>query len=130
MKVCAVIDHLGEIRVVLGIFGCRFLFDFEINLFFGLVKLFKVVYLKVIVVIIRYPSPLILFFLLKFLVQLFVFEKKHRAALVFCLIQPFLFLIIILLLLTIYVFFLVQLQFDSQQHPFLLKILFFLLIIQ
>ncbi len=125
MKVCAVIDHLGEIKVVLGIFGCRFLFDFEINLFFGLVELFKVVYLKVIVVIIRYPSPLILFFLLKFLVQLFVFEKKHRAALVFCLIQPFLFLIIILLLLTIYVFFLVRLLFNFLQLLFAPKFLFF-----
>jgi len=108
MKVCVIISHLIGIKVILGISGCHFLFGFEINQFFCLVRLFEVAYLKVVVVIIRYPSPLILFFLLKFLMQLFVFEKEHRAILEFCLILPFLFLIIIILMLIIYVFFLIR----------------------
>ena len=59
MKVCVIITHLGGIKVILGISGCHFLFDFEINQFFSLITLFEVAYLKVVVVIIRYPSPLI-----------------------------------------------------------------------
>ena len=125
VKVCVIITRLGGFEFILGISDYHFPFDFNISLFFDFVRLFKVVFLKVVVVIVRFQCLFILFFLLKFLMQLFVFKKEHRVTLEFCLIQPFLFLVIILLLLIIYVFFLVLLLFDFQQLLFALEILFF-----
>ena len=95
-KVCVVEVRLGGFEAILGNASCRFPFGLDVNLFFNLVGLFEVVFLGVVVVTIRFLCLLILFFLLKFLMQPFVFKKGRRAALEFCLNQLFLFLIIIL----------------------------------
>ena len=62
MKVYAIINRPGGFEFILGIFGCRFLFDSVIILFFDFVKLFEVVFLRLVVVIVLFPCPLILFF--------------------------------------------------------------------